>query len=170
MVSTLSRGTPDPTPHKRQLNDGSAGIWYFAYGSNLLRSQMKERTEEQQESRTAVLRGYRVAFNKQGSKGPYYANIVPDAGGEVHGVIYRCSDKAMKVLDRREGGYSRNIVYVETADGKATKAIAYIADRPVDERRPKDDYLDKIVTGAREHGLPADYIAHIETHAHGLRR
>ncbi len=42
---------------------------YFAYGSNLAKDQMKERTGPIREARRAWIDGYRVAFNKRGDDG-----------------------------------------------------------------------------------------------------
>lgn len=68
--------------------------WYFAYGSNLWIEQMEDRTgpiaKGADQPRQARLSGYRLAFNVGGQRGQVYANIVPNPGDEVIGVVYRC--------------------------------------------------------------------------------
>jgi hypothetical protein len=75
----------------------------------------------------------------------------------------------MTKLDRcegvRDGHYRRRDVDVVTDDGEVLRAVAYIADdeeRLSDELSPTMDYLDMVLQGAREHGLPEDYIRFVE--------
>ena len=142
--------------------------WYFAYGSNLCIRRMESRTGPIREIRVCVLKGYRLAFNKQGDSGDIYANIIAEDDGEVWGVIYLCDQAAMAKLDLREGvaggHYRRENVTVVAKAAETVPAIAYIAQPAYvcAEGRPSDDYLGKILKGAREHGLPEGYITSIE--------
>jgi gamma-glutamylcyclotransferase (GGCT)/AIG2-like uncharacterized protein YtfP len=144
--------------------------WYFAYGSNLLRDQMIARTGAVRGGddgpRIVSLPNHRVAFNVLGSNGQIYANIV-ESGEGVLGVVYRCSEESLVKLDGYEGGYDRREVIVIDDDGQELTAVAYIA-RPeclTFESRPSAAYLRKIVTGAREHGLPEEYIETLQSRA-----
>lgn len=154
--------------------------WYFAYGSNLWREQMLARTGSirtgDRQPRRARLPNYRVAFNMQGGDGQVYANIVPKAelaasesGSGVLGVIYWCGPAALEKLDVFENGYDRLEVRVIDANGDEQAAVAYLArpERVTAEGRPSAAYLQKIVTGAREQGLPEEYIRAIEARAQG---
>ena len=142
-------------------------LWYFAYGSNLSKQRMLQRTGAIPVSQQAFLRDYRLAFNTQVGQ-EFYANIVPLIGGMVHGVVYSCDEPAMTALDRYEGVaqgcYRRVGVEVETADGERIHAEAYIAgERYVSEEgAPSTFYLGLIISGAREHDLPEQYIHWIE--------
>ena len=142
--------------------------WYFAYGSNLSKGRKQERTGLIRRSLRARLRDYRLAFNKEASGGGVYANIVPEEGSEVWGVIYLCDPTAMTQLDRNEGvmggHYERVTVEVELEDGSSCEAETYIAGKNyvVSEDTPADWYLDFILTGASQHELPADYIYNIK--------
>ena len=84
------------------------------------------------------------------------------------GVVYLCDAQAMAILDDYEavvrGDYWRHSVEVETTDGELLKADTYFAgeDSLIEEGRPRAWYLDLIISGARKHGLPAEYIRHIE--------
>jgi cation transport regulator ChaC len=145
--------------------------WYFAYGSNMLAEQLVRRTHEtvrtgEERPRRVRLAGYRLAFNLDGGDGQVYANIVP-ADGETFGVIYRCTEASLQILDGFERGYNRISLPVVDEEGREYSAVAYIA-RPeciTDEALPSDAYLTRIVTGAREHGLPGEVIQAIQTFA-----
>ena len=142
--------------------------WYFAYGSNLSKGRKQERTGLIRRAVRARLRNCRLAFNKEASGGGVYANVVPEEGSEVWGVIYLCNPTAMTQLDRHEGvmggHYDRVTVTVELEDGSLCDAETYIAgeDYIVSEGIPDDWYLDFILTGAIQHELPEDYIADIK--------
>jgi len=147
------------------MNPGD--VWYFAYGSNLSVDQKEFRTGRIRQAIKCQLPGYRLAFNKAGTGGHVYANVMPDAAGEVWGVAYLCDRPAMRELDRFEGvaggHYHRQNVEVVTEAGEHLSAVAYIAGpRPVSEEgRPTAEYLERILTGAAHHGLPAEYIRQI---------
>ncbi len=142
-------------------------VWYFAYGSNLLRSQMEARTGpiriEEASPRVARLPGYRLSFNMNGGDGQVYANIVQPGAGVI-GVIYRCGPEALEKLDHYELGYVRQQAVVIDTAGQELGAILYVAkpESRCTEGQPSAAYLEKIVTGAREQGLDEGYIRGIE--------
>lgn len=110
------------------------------------------------------LDGYRIAFNKRGSDGTGKANIVPHPAGCVWGVVYRCSPAALEDMNTYQGvsggHYRRARVCVRTEEGDAIDAITYlVGDSFVDNSlAPTDEYLQTILRGARDHGLPDTYI------------
>jgi hypothetical protein len=142
--------------------------WYFAYGSNLLAAQMIRRTGAAAEPRIAWLAGYRPAFNMSGGDGNVYANVVQPGDG-VCGVLYRCSAAALAKLDGFETGYARRPISVVDLHGETITAEIYLArpERVTAERPPTAEYWERIVTGARQHGLPAEYVRSLERAAHG---
>ena len=79
----------------------------------------------------------------------------------------------MAALDEYEGVadgcYSRELVDIETADGEQLQAEVYIGGErfTVLEGRPSDWYLQIILAGAKEHGLPEAYIEGIARLARG---
>ena len=140
--------------------------WYFAYGSNLWMDQMIERTDAighaEHRPRIARLANHRLVFQHLGNAGPAYANILCPGDG-VLGVVYRCTPADLARLDRYEGGYERQPIVVTDRQGEALDAVAYIM-RPelgANTGQPSAEYLNRIVTGARQHGLPDEYIAGI---------
>ena len=148
-------------------------VWYFAYGSNLSKGRKQERTGLIRCSHRVRLTGYRLAFNKKATKGSVYANIVRKEESEVWGVIYLCNPEAMATLDRLEGvmggHYERVLVAVELDDGTPQSAEAYVAGSKYigSDENPSDEYLNHVITGANEHGLPPEYIESIRRLANG---
>jgi gamma-glutamylcyclotransferase (GGCT)/AIG2-like uncharacterized protein YtfP len=142
--------------------------WYFAYGSNLAVDQKEKRTGSIREALPCRLTGYRLAFNKRGSGGQIYANIVPAAAAEVWGVAYLCNPQAIREMDEYEGvaggHYEHLPVTVVLKSGEEVDAITYVAgdDFVCEAGNPSHDYLSKILRGARHHALPEAYIAQIE--------
>jgi cation transport regulator ChaC len=150
--------------------------WYFAYGSNLFVDQKEDRTGHIRQVIRCRLPGYRFAFNQRGKKGEVHANIVPEAGAEVWGVIYLCNPAAFRDMDDYEGvasgDYRRLPVHVIKDSGEEVDAIAYIAgDRFVSEPgKPSGEYLERIISGARHHELPEEYIERVEALGKGRKR
>lgn len=142
--------------------------WYFAYGSNLLIDQKVERTGQIRQAVRCHLDGFRFVFNKRGSGGQIYANIVPDNTQVVWGVRYLCNRRAIEEMDRFEGvpigHYQRVSVEVKNDFGESFSAITYVAgeDFVCAPGKPKEEYLEKILSGARHHQLPEAYINAIE--------
>ena len=144
--------------------------WYFAYGSNLWIDQMAKRTgplgEGENRPRRAQLSNYRLVFNMRGECGQVFANIVSPGKG-VLGVLYYCAPEALARLDEYEQGYDRARVVVTAENGEQVVAFTYIAEpaHRASGGRPSAEYLLRIVTGARQHGLPDAYISEIENEA-----
>jgi gamma-glutamylcyclotransferase len=141
-------------------------FWYFAYGSNLLSGQMIERTgaigHGEHPPRIARLENHRLVFQQLEEGGPAFANIRYPGDG-VLGVVYRCSQAELERLDHYEGGYERQPISVTDQHGEVLAAVAYfvLPSATVSFARPQEEYLAKIITGARQHGLPESYIDEI---------
>jgi cation transport regulator ChaC len=129
---------------------------------------MKSRTGSALPGLKAQLQGYRVEFNKRGRDGTGKANIVPDEASTVWGVVYECSPNELEKLDRYEGvdsgHYVRKAVVVQLENGEQIDAITYVAGERFigDSLRPSPEYLQTILDGAREHGLPDWYIERLQ--------
>lgn len=139
-------------------------IWYFAYGSNLNRAQMQNRVGQILEFQPARLENYELLFNKIVRGGSGEANIQPSKGKTVYGVLYRITESALRSLDRATGvpdHYRRIEVSVVDANGNRVKAQAYIAAKVGKGLRPAPHYLQSLLAGAAEHGLPEEYLAEI---------
>jgi phage replication-related protein YjqB (UPF0714/DUF867 family) len=127
---------------------------YFAYGSNLCAQQMALRCPDAIDPRPATLADHDWLINQRG-----VATVEPFVGSRVHGVLWRISDRDLTMLDSAEGvpvRYRREQLTVHTADGPAP-AWVYI-DHRVRPGAPRPGYLDRIVGGALDHGLPGPWI------------
>ena len=146
----------------------AATAWYFAYGSNMNRAQMRSRAGQILEEQPARLENYEMLFNKKARGGSATANIHPAPGKTVYGVLYKIPEAAFRNLDRYEGvpeHYRRIEVSVTHGAGKKVAAQAYIATKVEKGLRPASHYLQNILDGAAEHGLPAEYIGEIKAAA-----
>jgi gamma-glutamylcyclotransferase len=142
--------------------------WYFAYGSNMNRAQMRSRAGNILEEHPAHLPNYELRFNKKLRGGTAGANVQPLQGKTVYGVLYKIEETAFRSLDRYEGvpeHYRRIEVRVTPEDGQAVSAQVYIATRVEKGLRPAGHYLQAILEGAGEHGLPVTYIEEIKAAA-----
>ena len=144
----------------------AATLWYFAYGSNMNGTQMRSRAGDIFEEQAGRLENFELLFNKKARGGTATANVRPAAGKTVHGVLYRLSESALRSLDRYEGApehYRRVEVNVTDGNGNKIAAQVYIATKV--ERsplRPAPHYLQSILEGADQRGLPQEYIAEIK--------
>jgi len=141
-------------------------VLYFAYGSNMLTSRLRERAPSARVVGRADLLDHELRVHKRARDGSAKCNVVPCRGAVVHGVLFALDDDEDWVtLDRAEGcgaGYERATLVIA-----GQSAQLYIAQSEyIDESLlPFTWYLDLVVGGAREHGLPPDYIARLEGHA-----
>jgi gamma-glutamylcyclotransferase len=146
----------------------AATSWYFAYGSNMNRAQMLSRARSILEEVPARVENYEMVFNKKVRGGSGSANIQPAPGKTVHGVLYKIQESAYRSLDRYEGvpvHYRRIEVTVTLPEGRKIGAQAYIAAKVEKGLRPALHYLQGILDGAAQHGLPAEYIGEIKAAA-----
>lgn len=131
---------------------------YFAYGSNLCVQQMARRCPDAVDPQPATLADHDWLINERG-----VATVEPFAGSEVHGVVWQVSDRDLATLDSAEGvpvRYRRDQLTVRTEDGPSP-AWVYI-DHRVEPGPPRPGYLERILDGARHHGLPNRWIEFLE--------
>jgi len=126
-------------------------MYYFAYGSNLDKKQMKERCPEYRPMTTAILPNYRLIFS--GWSRAWHgggATIRPFKGDKVKGAIYEITDKDPAKLDVYEGypgNYTRMNVRVFDDDGKTWDAVTYVKTGKIEETQPSKEYADTIRRG-----------------------
>ena len=111
----------------------------------------------------ARLQKYRLRFHKKGqdSSGKGDVECTNDEKDAVYGVVFEIAASEKIELDRYEGlknGYEEKCVSISTPDGKEIIAVTYYATNIDPELKPFEWYKEHVVRGAREHGLPADYI------------
>ena len=139
---------------------------YFAYGSNMQSRQMLERCPDSERADVARLADHRLAFTRYSKRrASWVADIVQASGSEVWGVLYRISATDRDRLDVNEGhptAYRREHTGVVTADGRPLDAWTYRVVNKQPEGSPATAYWRLLVEGAREHGLPQEYVSYLE--------
>jgi gamma-glutamylcyclotransferase len=141
----------------------SSRVVVFAYGSNMLTAQIKERAPSVRVVNIGQLAGYELSWNKRSRKDGSGKCSITETGHPKHvvwGVVHDMSVADKVNLDRVEGlgrGYAERVVKVATSTGSGT-AMAYYATSIDPGIRPYDWYRDLVVAGAREHQLPEEYV------------
>jgi gamma-glutamylcyclotransferase len=138
----------------------------FAYGSNMLTRRIKKRCPSATPVGIATLVGHELRWHKRSRDESGKCDVVETAlaGAVVLGVLFRIALAEKPALDSAEGlgnGYEEKTVTV-TCNGEAHNAFAYFATDIDDSLRPYTWYKALVVTGAKEHGLPAGYVARLE--------
>lgn len=134
---------------------------YFAYGSNMSRTQMSQRCPNAQFEGIGILKNYQLCFpiisKKRNNAG--VASIRIKDSSKVEGILYQISDDEIKIMDGFEGkNYYRTKLDVLFKDELVT-AYTYIAiDNESPHKIPSQEYMDVILSGAYENGLSKEYI------------
>jgi hypothetical protein len=111
--------------------------------------------------------GYRLRFHKRSADGSGKADAeyTGDPQDSVWGVAFDLESSEKPALDKAEGlgaGYSEKMVTITDHQGEQHAALIYYADNKDPSLKPYSWYLRFVVDGARQHDLPADYIAALE--------
>ena len=110
--------------------------------------------------------GHRLELRRRSIRwGGGAADIVAAPGEEVWGALYEVEEADLDGLDAKEGvgmAYRRVDVDVVT-DGRPLEAVAYeVIDKEPAEVPCTEAYRELLVAGARERGLSAGWVAHLE--------
>ena len=95
-------------------------------------------------------------------------DIVPSETDEVYGVLFSIDKSEKRSLDKAEGypkyGYDKKTIDVVTIKGEKYKSVMYFAKKSAinPKKKPYHWYKEQVVQGAKEHGLPEDYIKKIK--------
>ena len=134
---------------------------YFAYGSNLWSARLRGRVPSARARGAALLTGYALRLDKRGADGSGKANLHADANGAVWGVVYALDPAHWPRLDACEPDYARLRIEVELG-GARIAVQTYRSDLLLEEPSPLRWYRQLLIDGAREHGLPPEWIASLE--------
>ena len=96
-------------------------ILYFAYGSNMSATRMKQSLGWEAPRRAATLRDFQLVFDQAGFNDPSWspANIRSEQGGLVEGMVYEVEEKDLKILD----GYEKYFQRLEVKSRQLKKKI-----------------------------------------------
>lgn len=142
---------------------------YFAYGSNmaLRRLSATKRCPSARPLGAAELRGYELRWHKLSKDGSGKCDVVRGSCTvRVLGVLFSIADDERGALDIAEGsghGYERKQMAVWQGNVER-QATLYVATQSaiIPTLKPYTWYKAWVVAGAKEHGLPDDYIAELE--------
>lgn len=144
----------------RKLDDicGIRRTYYFAYGSNLEKTRLRDRIKKFHSTAKATLKDYQFCYNKKGIDGTSKANIIPKEHAEVLGVCYEIDKDDLNILDKYEQGYNRQKVQLVLDTDVVAQGSTYISLSLLNDVNPSDGYRSIIVKGAKDWRLDQEYI------------
>ena len=140
---------------------------YFAYGSNLHSPQLNARAPSARFAGTARLDGYRLGFTRESQRwGGLAADVIRDETASVWGALFDMSREDVHALDHSEfagTGYWRFPVLVHSKPMAWKPAFTYEVIQKAAEGSPPEAYIDQVIRGAEECGLPDAWLRFLET-------
>jgi hypothetical protein len=138
---------------------------YFAYGSNMNLSQISSRCSRPVAIAVACLKDHRLVFcGHSDIWDGGIETVEPAPGEEVWGVLFSLSNMNWERLDlwqdaRMDGGgmYFHIPMVVADTQGHEHYVRLYKKDIQKEPTKPSREYLDFIVQGAVQNGLPRSY-------------
>ncbi|CAH0991565.1 hypothetical protein SIN8267_01674 [Sinobacterium norvegicum] len=142
-------------------------LYYFAYGSNMSMARLRQRVPSAEKLGIFALASHELRFDKKGRDGSGKCNALYTGNDSdtVFGTLFSMKADEKPTLDEAESlgvGYGDKTVTVTNATGESFEALTYYALRLDANYQPYDWYLNHVLIGAFETGLPLDYIAKIE--------
>jgi hypothetical protein len=139
---------------------------YFAYGSNMSSAQLTAWGTAHHALGPAELPDHRLAFLRRSLRWRAgAADIVREPGESVWGVLWELPFGAAELDVKESAGdaYRRRPVKV-LLDGSPVSAMAYeVIDKAPTELQPRREYVQLMVDGAREHGLPDAWLRRLRS-------
>jgi hypothetical protein len=140
-------------------------IHYFAYGTNIDPARMTTRLPGATVVGPAVLDDYELEFTIRDREwGGGVANIRPEPGRHVYGLLWNVPDAELAELDTYRGDEShlrRDEVSVRTSDAVVT-AVTFRVDQLANHVPPSFDYLKHLRSAVVAQGLPPEALAAID--------
>jgi hypothetical protein len=136
---------------------------HFGYGSNMCDTWLERDAVSAKSIGSAHLAEHALTFDKESTRDhSAKANVVASAGGRVWGVLFNIEPIDLPQLNTKEGGYRVVPVDVALVDGTQTPAWTLVAGEAQPVLKPWDWYVRLIVTGARYHELPHEYVRELQ--------
>ncbi len=135
---------------------------YFAYGSNMSPTQMRQRCPGSRPLGPAMLPDWRFIITKRGT-----ANIRPEPGAVVYGVLWSLEPRHIVMLDQWEGirmkNFQRRFITVTAPDRSQKTALSYISQRRLTGLGRPNYMLTALLPGAQAFDLPPSFIAELHS-------
>jgi gamma-glutamylcyclotransferase len=129
-------------------------MYYFAYGANLSKKQMRELCPDSRPAFVATLPNYGVVFVDWSRKWRGgIATVKSSRGDRVRGALYEVTEACLRQMDRQEAGYSRLNVTVFDEDNQPHQALTYIKSGRMEETQPSRQYGEILRQGYRDWGI-----------------
>ncbi|MFH1003567.1 MAG: gamma-glutamylcyclotransferase family protein [Chloroflexota bacterium] len=129
-------------------------MYYFAYGTDLSKKEMKARCPESQPKFIATLPNHKLFFagwSRQWRGG--VASIQSSRGDKVLGAIYEVTEADLRRLDKYQAGYQRQKVTVFNEDSEPVEAVTYLKAARDQAAPPGPAYLALMQQGYRDWNL-----------------
>ena len=144
-----------------------AQFLYFGYGSNMLTKKLKSRCPSAVKIDVCRTKEYTLKFHKVSSDDSGKGDMAKAESetDELYGVAFSIDKSEESNLDGAEGyghGYEKTEIDVEGITKGPLRVWTYYATNIDPELKPYHWYKRQTVDGARENGLPEDYIKKIE--------
>ena len=136
---------------------------YFAYGSNMSMSRLRERVPSAECLGCFTLKQHDLRFHKLSKDGSSKCDAfyTGDEGHLILGRLFEIQPSDKPALDRAEGlgnGYDEKTVIVHAADGSPVEATTYFATAIDENLKPYSWYVNHVLVGAREMSFPDEYV------------
>jgi len=132
-------------------------VYYFAYGSNLSKKQIRERCPASKPVSIVTLHHYKLVFSGWSRRWRGgIATIQPFRGERVLGAIYEVSEEDLRRLDKYQGApdaYTRMKVGVNSDFGELIEAVTYVKAGRAEATEPSKEYLSVMQQGYRDWGI-----------------
>ncbi|MDX1539183.1 gamma-glutamylcyclotransferase [Arsukibacterium sp.] len=138
---------------------------YFAYGSNMSLARIRQRIPGAARLGVFRLAQHALRFHKVGyldGSAKCDAFFTGNSSDQVIGSLFNISASDKSTLDKIEGvgfGYQDKVVQVTDNQGASVTAVTYVATNIDPSLQPFNWYVNHVLLGATESGLPTDYIA-----------
>jgi hypothetical protein len=142
-------------------------ILYFAYGSNMNHAHMRGRCPDAQFIAPALVTDWKLDFLYPSTSFPGggAADIVQSPGSHLWGVAWNISGSDLIKLDDYEDvarqGYRQQKVWINLPDSRQVATTYQVRNKLPATLRPRKDYLQTMLEGASESGLPSDYLDYL---------
>ncbi|MGC2149209.1 MAG: gamma-glutamylcyclotransferase family protein [Candidatus Acidiferrales bacterium] len=145
-------------------------LYYFAYGSNMCTGRLRARVPSARSVFITQLSCHTLKFHKRSEKDRSAKADAEYTGRETDvlwGIIFEIDAAQKQQLDDAEGlgiGYEEKTINFKDCTGRAYTASMYFAWQThiVGNLRPYSWYLRFVLEGAKQHGLPPDYVELLE--------
>jgi gamma-glutamylcyclotransferase len=143
---------------------------YLAFGSNLNKEDLRNWCDSRDEEipnllnpQIKRLENYQIGFTRKSkNRGGGVADIIEYKGDYCYGIVFDVSENDLKIIDKKEwvrsdhkGAYER--LYL------SDNLVTYVANKQGDFFQPSDRYLNIIIEGAKNYGLPQEWIKKLES-------